>query len=249
MTIFFQAPSPLKSANSQETPNSDNPCDIVSSYNSLKLTLHLQTIQHLDKAVELLMKHIPSEPADFLLQAKVHDVVEDIAHEYRLQLWSLKSIQAWMLCLKIAKLLDNKLLIFESIGFVLEFSDLNTKAGVGLLEEANKLVEIIQKNDNAEAYEKLTMFYINKSFSLLKNQNVQEGFVDYNKALTYFDKLGSEERERKKNFLKIKLDYLFAQYLMLPCRENIKGHNVFSLMTLHKPFFSITAYFKSEGRY
>lgn len=178
----------------------------------------------------------------------MYDVVKDIADEYRLQLWSLKSTQAWMLCLKIAKLLGNKLLVFQSIGFVLEFSDLNTKAAVELLEEANKLVEIIQNNDNAEAYEKLTMFYINKSFSLLKNQNVREGFVDYNKAHLYFDKLGSEERENKRNFLKIKLDYLFVQYLMLPCKENIQGHNMFSLMTLHKLLFSITAYFKSEGR-
>lgn len=242
-TLFFQEISPLETVDPEEVQDNDKPCDVVSSYSSLKLTLHFQTIEYLNKALDILTQHVSSDCAGMLLEAKAYDVVKNIAYEYRLQSWSLKSVQAWLLCLKIAKLADNKLWILESLGFILEFSDLKSKMAKELLEEADELAELLEKLDSNEAYETLALFHANQGFAFLKNQGAQEGYTEYNKADSYFKKI-----DTKGNFLiKIKIDYLLAHYLLLPCNENIKDHNAFPLMALKEVFYSISGYFKVEG--
>lgn len=226
--------------------NPNDECDLVSSYESLKLDEHLKIWTYLNEALKIFQVYIPccTLPSiiDMLKEYNVFNSIVKIAQEALLHCHSFQSVQAWFIGLSLSKLLNNKLYILQSLSSLLEEPNMNTEIIERLLTEAETIISEMQMVDlSSEYWEVLTAYRISKSKVLLHRQEFQKGFEEYKQALNYFANVTDNE------LLKIRLDFLHVQYLQLPCSLNIEGHNGLPLAKFSGVFNDIVDFIKISG--
>ncbi|RZC39002.1 uncharacterized protein BDFB_009305 [Asbolus verrucosus] len=203
-------------------PDPNEECDIVSSYDCLKLTKYLQMMKELNKSLELISELFPNfEKCD---KEKIFKLLAKIGHEYNLHSHSTRSLQAWELALKIAEVENNRLYILQAVSFILELSDV-TKASVAkLVAEAEQIADFyFAERINLE---ELIIYYLCKSEAYFY-ANFDIAYAAFRQAL----KLHQEFQGG--SLLKARMQFLHHKFVMLPCKYQVEGHREHSLVKIH----------------
>lgn len=199
----------------------DHECDLVSSYESLKLSRYLSLITNLDKSLDL-CRNNPTQ-TEFRLLA-------NLGHEFSLQGHTIKSLEAWKLAYSVAKTKREKV---EAVGFLVEFSDPKTVYIKQLIEEAESYSEELK---NEKCYYELIVFYLCKSIAYF--------YDNFETAYCAFKRVGSLQKLYQINpVLEAKIFLVEHKFLTLPCEFGVEGHEEFSLVRIHQASYKITAYF------
>ncbi|KAK5637891.1 hypothetical protein RI129_000177 [Pyrocoelia pectoralis] len=229
--------------NEKQSGNSNDSSDLVPSYTHLKINEQMEIMKYLIRALDVYDMHIPTSPSvsliGFLKDYDVFNVIENIGFEFRLYCNLLQSARAWFLCLRISKLLHHNLYTLKSIGFLIENSFYNSTISE-LLAEADLIIKNLSNIKTAECYNILVTFYINKSIMLLNNQQIKDGYLNYEIALKWFQEI----KEKEDHILNARLEFLNIQYLLMPCSFTLKNHADNALGNLSQPYIVILNYFQ-----
>lgn len=226
--------------------NSNDECDIVTTYEQLKVEEHAKTLQYLNVVVDYFEKNLPShansEIIAILIKIDAYAILIKVIVEYRLQCYSFQMLRAGFLSLQIARLFNDKFKILKSIAIILEFSNLNAEGTKELLEESEIIVSELP--DSPEKHQLLVTFYMNKSLLHLYYDDVNNSVTCFEMAKENFAKIASNNID---NVLEIRLEYLEAKLMMLPCDLGIAIHG-FTLAKLHYLLNNAIESYKNEGK-
>lgn len=236
---------------SLEGKNSNDVCDLVTCYDQLNLETHLKNIKLIDDALEIFENFVCCKSIgeyEFLNEINLYQVLTKISHEYRLQCFTFNCLKTWFLSLKVAKILKSPYYILESIGFILELSNADTKDVNDLIEYSQKIINEISSFENRDEnlLESVCGYYINKSIFYYKNNNIENGINMCKLAEKYVQKL---EESEKKLILETRLDYVNCLYLMSPCSFKVDGHDKFFYKKLYSAVKRICELSKSSGNF
>ncbi|KAB0802964.1 hypothetical protein PPYR_05150 [Photinus pyralis] len=223
---------------------SNDSSDMVAYYTFLNVEEQIEIMKYLVQALDVYNAHIPTSVTPHLIDLlmEIFDVAINIGFEFRLYCNSLQATRAWWLCLKISRLLQHDLYMLKSIGFLLENANLNSNGTRGLLAEADLIIQRLNVA-TSESHDVLVMFYVNVSVMYLKNQQIQEGYENYEKALKWFQQIDNKEDL----ILSAWVQYLHALYLFMPCSFALGTHNDSSLGKLLQISKTISNYTKEKG--
>ncbi|KAJ8948937.1 hypothetical protein NQ314_008315 [Rhamnusium bicolor] len=182
-------------------PNEE--CDIVSSYECLRLNRYFCVMKYLNKSLSLLSL-------------------------YRLHNHRVRGAQALQMALKLAQLDDKPAHIIQTIGFIVESSDVTRSYMKYLILLADRQLGNIACTDLTNLKIILT-YYICKARAYL--------YRDYKEAYRIFQMARDlyEVQDDKNELMIIKCQLLMLHYkfVMLPCRLEIEDHKKNTLLTIH----------------
>lgn len=236
----------------QPVVDKNEECDIVTWYDSLKIENHIVVMNYLKKSVSIFKDLIQKKHEKYLDEMNVYGTMNKIANNYLLQSYTLEYLETWLLCLKIAKILNDKICIIESVGYLLEKSDLNSKFIKDSVTEAKKLISEVFKDDKYRDGENsirvwivLTNFYISRGLSMLKVGDANSAIKFYSKAKDIYRKC---DDVKKIELLKIRFEFFEWRLQLLPCSFKIEGHT----SVIIKPYLLVNAasqYYKLNGKF
>ncbi|XP_023311601.1 uncharacterized protein LOC108915889 [Anoplophora glabripennis] len=197
-------------------------CDIVSFYDCLNLNRYFGVMKYLNKSLELLTSFTKVTPS------MVYNLLVKISMEYRLHRFSVKSLQALQLALKVAQFENNASNVVWAIAFIIENSDVNKSYIRYLLLIANEQLKNIEYTSMPSLKIVLT-YYICKAKCLL--------YEDYKQAYRIFqmaDELyNAQEDKSELKIVESQLYLLHFKFVMMPCKFGIVDHKESTLLTIH----------------
>ncbi|GJQ77627.1 hypothetical protein Trydic_g12755 [Trypoxylus dichotomus] len=234
----------------QDLTDKNDECDVVTWYKALKIENHSAIMDYLKKSLSTFKKLIHNQNKNLLETMKVYVTLNKLANEYLLQSYTLEYIETWLCCLEVAKLLNDKICIIESIGYLLEKSDLNSPFIKEALTKASDLISQVGKDEMYREGENfirkwivLINFYISRGLAALNNGDATVSVKFYNKARDIYDK---QEELKKYELLTIRFEFFEWKLQLLPCSFKFNGHS----SALSKPHFLIDAvsvYYKENA--
>ncbi|KAJ8921485.1 hypothetical protein NQ315_003103 [Exocentrus adspersus] len=212
-------------------PNEE--CDIVSSYDSLKLNKYFGIMKYLNKSLSLFAAALAS---DFQLKdlSKVpvtllYNLLLKISFEYRLHRFSVKLLHSLQLALKVAQLEDNACNIVWAIAFIIENADVQQDYVKRLILVADKQLEDIE-DTSVDNLKVVLTYYVCKAKCLL--------YHDYKEAYRIFQMANelfhAQEDTSKLQLVKAQLHVLHFKFVLLPCQFRIVDHKKSTLLTIHQ---------------
>lgn len=233
------------SVNKKEDLPSDliEECDIVSSYESLTLKVHLNNISHLDQALNLLSSvGVENVENDKPVGSKdVYKLLMKISNEYKLQKHKVRSLQALHLALKIAqeKKISND--IVSTITSIIDYFDIRNPFIKYLTFLADKELENLDAS-NIEDFKTIVMFLTVKSKIFL--------YIDHKESLRIFNVVNKMlEDDNRKQELKLICSQVYLQHyrlVMMPCKLNVLDHKNHTLMTIYSANSTIVSEYRDK---
>lgn len=208
--------NPFKTTAVNKDPNDE--CDIVSTYENLKLDKYLDNIKYLNTSLGFIEKHF----ADILKNGDtfgIYHILMHIAFEYRLIGNRLEVIKALHFAVKIAQTIKEPLKIIHSISSLIELSDVRKKPILQLISCADEVIKKIQKSKST--FKIFFSYYVSKAKAFLYS-NPKESYRNYRIAQDILN-----DNNYGDNFCPIgnKLLFLKLKYLSIPCSNLPDLHN------------------------
>ncbi|KRT78829.1 hypothetical protein AMK59_8042, partial [Oryctes borbonicus] len=240
----------IEPTETQSLTDKNDECDVVTWYESLKIESHSSIMNYLKKSLSIFKDIIHEKNKEHLEAMKVYITLNKLANEYLLQSYTLEYIETMLCCLRVAKIVNDKICIIESIGCLLEKSNLNSKFIREALSEASDLITHIGKDEMYQEGENLIRkwivlinFYVSRGLASLNNGDANAAIKFHNKAWSIYDK---HEELRKYKLLAIRFEFFEWKLQLLPCSFKFNGHS----SVLSKPHFlidAVTAYYKDNA--
>jgi tetratricopeptide (TPR) repeat protein len=221
-----------KSGPESGDPNAE--CDLVSSYDCLKLSRYLKMVKELNKSLELVQEWMSRRELEESEEAsRLYKLLAKIGHEYRLHGHIAKSLQAWELALKVATKEQSALYKVQASGFIIEMADVRRPLVATIVTEAEQCLFALKLNKN---FEELIVYFLCKAEAFL--------YVEFNTAYKAFRQaLNYHQEYRGSSILRARVHLVEHKFVTLPCRFPVDGHKEYSLVKIHQANNCANAYY------
>ncbi|XP_050306300.1 uncharacterized protein LOC126743313 [Anthonomus grandis grandis] len=204
--------------------DANDECDIVSAYSNLQLSKFLPILKLLDKCVEHFGEvNIQDIGSD--ISKNIAKFLIVVAFEYRLQRFSVKSLQAFSMSMSIARNIQESETHLLALSYLLETADIQREEVKNLVQEGDQLLNDIESD---ECFNKtIAIYYLCKS-KLYINMDLLLSYEFWKKAQAH-----CENQEMLQAELQVLLFKLTTRSCELIPREHerspmtLKLHNAY----------------------
>lgn len=232
---------------SEIPPDPNDECDIVTAYEKLNFSTHLEVMKFLDNSLHAfencVLKASKEELNNATKTVDILGVLQQVAHEYRLHFQKIDCLRAWLLVLAFANTTENALAILNSATFIIELIDVNLRSVEKVLYCADGALSKLKETRTQEHLESMTNFYISKSLAYLRNENIQAAVEVFNQAQVVSQDLAKLSQN---TVAKARLYYLHSKLLMLPCKYNVVIHNEVPVLKLNQALKVLKELFEDD---
>ncbi|KAJ8960558.1 hypothetical protein NQ318_013847 [Aromia moschata] len=218
-------------------------CDIVSSYESLRLDKYSCVMKYLSRSLNLFSSTITEDfHLEILPGPMLYDTLLKISHEYRLHRHRIRSLQALQTAVKVARSLNDPSRIVECIGFLVERSDVTKSYVRDLIATADELVAEIDQSDLRPA--KIVMTYHMCKARAYLYHDPEAAFGIFRAASDLYE---VREDKGELELVKCQLLLLHYRFVLMPCSLGLVDHGESTLLTVHAASAAVfEAYNKSN---
>lgn len=220
-------------------------CDIVTSYDNLKLIRHFKVMKFLNKSLELFESVIKDgfdgDTLTKITPSVLYNTLIKIAMEYRLHRYGLQSLHALKLALKVAQSENNACDIVWAMSLIIENCDANKSDVKYLIFTANIQLGSIERTGVRNIQIILT-YYICKAKSLLY-EDYKEAYRTFQMANKLYD---VQEDKSELKLIKCQLHMLHFKFVLLPCSLGIVDHKKSTMLEIHLANSTVYELFNSR---